>query len=196
MELILGLVIGICLSAACGFRVFVPLLGMSIAALTGHVHLASGFEWLGTWPALVAFATATVVEIGTYYIPWVDNAMDALMTPVAIAAGVIVTASLLGDMSPFLRWSLAVIAGGGVSGVVHAGTVAVRATSSGTTGGSTNFLVATAELVGSILVTILAILLPFLCLAAVVWICYRMITTIARSGLFKRLFAPRHDSMP
>jgi hypothetical protein len=187
MELALGLVIGICLSAACGFRVFVPLLGMSIAALTGHVHPASGFEWIGTWPALIAFATATVVEVGTYYIPWVDNAMDALITPVAIAAGVIVTASLLGDVSPFLRWSLAVIAGGGVSGVVHAGTVAVRAMSSGTTGGGANFLVSTAELAGSILVTILAVLLPFLCLVAVVWICYKMITTISKSGLFKKL---------
>ena len=186
MEAILGLVIGICLSAACGFRVFVPLLGMSIAALTGHVHLASGFEWIGSWAALTAFATATVVEVGTYYIPWVDNAMDALMTPVAMAAGVIVTASLLGDMSPLLRWSLAVIAGGGVSGVVHAGTVAVRAGSSGTTGGSANFLVATAELVGSMLVTLLAVLLPFLCLAAVIWICYKMITLITRSGLLKR----------
>jgi len=112
--------------------------------------------------------------------------MDALMTPVAMAAGVIVTASLLGDMSPFLRWSLAVIAGGGVSGVVHAGTVAVRAGSSGTTGGSANFLVATAELVGSMLVTLLAVLLPFLCLAAVIWICYKMITLITRSGLLKR----------
>jgi hypothetical protein len=109
------------------------------------------------------------------------------MMPVAIAAGVIVTASLLGDVSPFLRWSLAVIAGGGVSGVVHAGTVAVRATSSGTTGGAANFLVSTAELAGSILVTILAVLLPFLCLAAVAWICYRMITAISRSGLFKKL---------
>jgi len=186
METILGLVIGICLSAACGFRVFVPLLGMSIAALTGHVPLAPGFEWIGTWPALIAFATATVVEVGTYYIPWVDNAMDVLMTPVAIAAGVIVTASLLGDMSPFLKWSLVVIAGGGVSGLVHVGTVAVRAGSSGTTGGSANFLVSTAELVGAILVTILAVLLPFLCLVAVIWICYKMITAIARCGLFNR----------
>ena len=186
MELTLGLVIGICLSAACGFRVFVPLLGVSVASLTGHVHLASGFEWLGSWPALIAFATATVVEVGTYYIPWVDNAMDALMTPVAVAAGVIVTASLLGDVSPFLRWSLAVIAGGGVSGVVHTGTVAARAASSGTTCGTANFLVSTAELAGSIVVTILAVLLPFLCLVGVIWICYRMITTITRSGLFKR----------
>ena len=35
METILGLCLGIGLSAACGFRVFVPLLVMSVAALLG-----------------------------------------------------------------------------------------------------------------------------------------------------------------
>ncbi|EPL8632472.1 DUF4126 family protein, partial [Acinetobacter baumannii] len=35
METILGLCIGVGLSAACGFRVFVPLLVMSIATMMG-----------------------------------------------------------------------------------------------------------------------------------------------------------------
>ena len=43
-EEILSVLVGIGLSAACGFRVFVPLLGLSIASITGHVHLAHGFE--------------------------------------------------------------------------------------------------------------------------------------------------------
>lgn len=73
METLLGLMIGIGLSAACGFRVFVPLPGMSIAALSGYLSLSPEFEWIGTWPALIAFATATVLEIAAYYIPWVDN---------------------------------------------------------------------------------------------------------------------------
>ena len=189
METVLGLVVGICLSAACGFRVFVPLLGMSIAALSGHLTLSPGFEWVGTWTALIAFATATVVEIGTYYLPWVDNLVDALTTPAAIVAGTIATASLIGDISPFLRWSLAIIAGGGVSAVIQGGTVALRAGSSGTTGGLANPLVSTIELVGSIAVTILALLLPFLCLVAVIWICYKMIATMAKSPVIRKLFA-------
>jgi hypothetical protein len=178
VETILGLMIGICLSAACGFRVFVPMLGVSIAALSGNITLSPGFEWIGTWPALIAFATATVMEIGVYYVPWIDNAMDSLMTPAAVAAGIILTASAVKDLSPFLKWSLAIVAGGGVAALVQVGTVAIRGGSSGFTGGLANHLLSTTELVGAILVTILAILLPLLCFTAVLWICYKMIKTI------------------
>jgi hypothetical protein len=178
METVLGLIVGICLSAAVGFRLFVPMMGVSVAALSGYVTLSPGFEWIGTWPALIAFATATVVEVGAYYVPWVDNAMDTLMTPAAVVAGTILTASMVKDLSPFLKWSLAIIAGGGVSALVQAGTVALRAGSSGTTGGLTNFLVSTAELGAAMVVTVLAVSVPLLCFAAVVWVCCKMVKTI------------------
>ena len=90
------------MSAACGFRVFVPLVVMSIAALTGHLTLAHGFEWVGSYPALVAFAVATCVEIAGYYVPWIDNLLDTIATPAAIIAGTLMTASLVTDLSPFL----------------------------------------------------------------------------------------------
>ena len=188
-EAVLGLVIGIGLSAACGFRVFVPMLGVSIAALTGHLTLYSGFEWMGTWPALIAFGTATVLEVAAYYVPWVDNVMDALTTPAAVVAGIIVTASVFGDVSPFLKWSMAIIAGGGVAAIIQGGTVALRAGSSGTTGGMANFLVSTMELVGAILVTVLAILLPIVCLVVVIWIGYRMIRKMVKSPFIRRFLS-------
>jgi len=188
MDTIIGLLIGICLSAACGFRVFIPMLGMSIAAITGHITLAHGFEWIGTSPALIAFTTATALEIGAYYIPFIDHLMDVLITPTAIAAGIILTASLLGDISPFLKWSLAIIAGGGASAIVQGGTVVFRAASAGTTGGLANFLVATIEFFGSALITALAIMIPVLCIFLVLLICYLMILMIVRSAFIKRLF--------
>ena len=40
----LSLLLGIGLSAACGFRVFVPLLIMSLASQNGPLALAPGFE--------------------------------------------------------------------------------------------------------------------------------------------------------
>jgi hypothetical protein len=163
--------------------VFVPLMGMSFAALSGNITLSPGFQWIGTWPALIAFTTATVVEVGAYYIPWVDNAMDALMTPAAVVAGTILTASMVKDLSPFLKWSLAIIAGGGVAALVQVGTTALRGGSSGITGGLANPLISTVELMGAVVVTILAVLFPLLCLAAVIWICYKMIRTIVRSRL-------------
>jgi hypothetical protein len=184
-ENIIALLVGIGLSAACGFRVFLPMMGLSIASLTGHIHLAHGFEWIGTWPALIAFITATVLEIGAYYIPVIDHVLDTIMTPAAIVAGTIVTASMLVNISPFLKWSLAIIAGGGASAIVQGGTIALRAASSGATGGMTNFLVATIEFIGSILVTILAILLPVLCFFIVLLIFYLIIKKVAKSSFLR-----------
>jgi hypothetical protein len=161
-ETILAVFVGIGLSAACGFRIFVPLLLMSIAATSGHLHLAQGFLWVGTYPALIAFSVATAVEIAGYYIPWLDHLLDTMATPAAIVAGTIVTASMVTDMSPFLRWTLAVIAGGGAAGLVQGATVATRAASTATTGGLGNPLFATIELGGAVLTSILALIVPVL----------------------------------
>lgn len=167
MEFALSVCLGIGLAAACGFRVFVPLLGMSIAAQAGHLQLASGFEWIGTWPALGCFATATALEVGAYYVPWLDNLLDTIATPAAIVAGTIAMASAVTDMSPLLRWSLALIAGGGIAGAIQLGTVGLRGTSSLTTGGLGNFLIATGELLLAIFTTVMAILLPIASVALV-----------------------------
>lgn len=175
METLLGMIVGVGLSAACGFRVFVPMLGMSIAAMTGHIHLASGFGWIGTWPALIAFSTAAVVEVGAYYIPWIDNLLDVVTTPAAIVAGTILTASTMGDASPFFKWSLAAIAGGGVAGVVQLSSAAARGVSTASTGGAGNFVVSTLELLGAVMMTILAVLLPLVGFIALIFICYFMI---------------------
>jgi hypothetical protein len=185
-EAVMGVMAGVGLSAACGFRVFVPLLGMSIANMAGHLTLSSGFEWIGSWPALIAFATATVIEIGAYYVPWIDNIMDAAAIPVAAVAGMIVTASQVGDMSPFLKWTLAVIAGGGVGLTVQGGTVAIRAASSATTGGLGNFGFSTLELIAAVVLTVLAVVLPLLCFVVVVWTCYRMVKLIVKSPWLRR----------
>ena len=67
MDTILSVCLGIGLSAACGFRVFVPLLVMSIANLSGHLTLAHGFDWIGTYPALITFSN------------WVDSISKGAM---------------------------------------------------------------------------------------------------------------------
>jgi Domain of unknown function (DUF4126) len=160
MATLLSACLGIGLAAACGFRVFVPLLAINLAARAGLLGLTPGFDWLASTPALIAFAVATALEVAAYYVPWVDNALDAVATPLAVVAGVMVTASVVGDMSPLLRWSLALIAGGGTAGAVQALTGLVRGASTLTTGGLGNFVVATVELVGAAVLSLLALLLP------------------------------------
>jgi hypothetical protein len=160
METLLSVALGLGLAAACGFRVFVPLLAMSVAVRAGHMELISSFDWVASDVALGCFAVATVLEIGGYYIPWVDNLLDTVATPAAVVAGILVTGSVITDMSPFLRWTLAALAGGAVSTGVQAVTVAGRQISSFTTLGLGNPVIATLEALGAVAMAVLAIAVP------------------------------------
>jgi hypothetical protein len=170
MEVLLSICMGVGLSAACGFRVFVPLLVTSIAANSGHLHLVPAFQWIGTPAGLVTFSVATALEIGGYYIPWLDHFLDMLATPAAVVAGTVLTASMISDVSPFLRWSLAIIAGGGAAATVQAATVVARGFSLAGTGGLGNPLIATVELGGAVMTSILAVLAPFIALALAIMV--------------------------
>jgi hypothetical protein len=172
MDHLLSLAVGIGLAAACGFRVFVPLLVMSAAAYTGHLELSSGFHWIGTLPALVAFASATVLEIAAYYVPWVDNLLDTIAAPAAVVAGTVVTASALTDVDPFLKWSLAIIGGGGVAGIVSGATALMRGASTITTGGIANPIFSTFESGVALVVAALAIVLPLVALGVAILTVY------------------------
>jgi hypothetical protein len=167
METLVGIAVGIGLSAACGFRVFVPLLVMNLSSLTGHLHLASGFEWIGGAPATIIFATATIVEVLAYYIPWLDHILDVVTTPAAMIAGVVATASVVTNVSPLLKWTLAIIAGGGAAALVQGATSTLRLKSTALTGGVGNPLVATGEWIGAIITALLAIIVPVICLVLI-----------------------------
>jgi hypothetical protein len=163
IETLLSLCIGIGLSAACGFRVFVPLLVMSIASLMGWFEPMKGFEWLAIPSVCIGLAVATVCEIGAYYIPWVDNALDTIATPAAMVAGTLTTMAVSsGEMSQFASWAAAIIVGGGTATAVQMGTVAVRGLSTATTGGIANPVVSTGEWVGAIVVSVLSLIVPVL----------------------------------
>lgn len=162
---ILGVLVGVGLSSAVGLRIFAPFFVMSIAAAGGVLPLAEGFEWIATTPALIAFGIAMLLEVGGYWIPWVDNALDALTAPVTMIAGVIATASVVTDLPPILQWTVAIIAGGGAASLLHGGTAVLRAGSTATTAGLANPLLATVELVASVVGSLLAIAVPVLALA-------------------------------
>ena len=160
VEIFLSICLGIGLSAACGFRVFVPLLCLSIGAKLGAFPLTEGFAWVGTTPAITALAVATAAEIAAYYIPWVDNALDSIAVPAASLAGTLAMGSVLPDVDPFWRWTLAVIAGGGIATSTQVATTKARLTSTVATGGLANPVLATIESASSTALSVLAIVWP------------------------------------
>lgn len=162
MPILLSLCVGIGLSAACGFRVFLPLFALGLANRFGDLPLHESFQWISSTPALLALGTATICEILGYFIPYIDHLLDTMASPMAILAGVIATAAVLSnDTSPWLQWSLAVIAGGGVAAATQTSTVLLRGLSTLTTGGLGNPLVALGELILSAITSILTLLFPF-----------------------------------
>jgi Domain of unknown function (DUF4126) len=182
-ELGLSIALGIGLAAATGFRLFLPLLVLSIAAWTGHVNLSESFAWLGTPTAVLMLGTAAIVEVAAFYIPGVDNLLDTLATPGAVVAGTIASAAVMTDVPPMVKWTAAVIAGGGVAGITQGMTAMLRAKSTVFTGGLGNSAVATAELGGATLISILALAAPVAALVLVVlffWLAFRLVRSLAR----------------
>ncbi|MAS76126.1 MAG: hypothetical protein CMO57_06980 [Verrucomicrobiales bacterium] len=164
MDTVLAALIGIALSATCGFRIFVPLLAVCLATRAEGedaqplVELANNFNWLASDSALIVFMVAAIFEIVGYYLPVIDNFLDTVATPASVLAGTLITAAFLTGMEPWMQWVLGLIAGGGMAGAVQSTTVVARAASTVTTGGLGNPIVASVETGYSFLGSFLAVL--------------------------------------
>ncbi|MEO8210567.1 MAG: DUF4126 domain-containing protein, partial [bacterium] len=191
----LGILLGIGLSASCGFRVFLPMLVTNVAALLGYLKLSPGFEWMGSWIAFAAFAVASVVEIGAYYIPWLDNLLDTISGPLAMIAGTVLTASFLTEANPLLQWVLGIIVGGGTAGIVKVGASAARLTSTATTGGAANAVVSTSENILSLVMSILSFIIPIITAFVVVLIIFYLIRKFSQLRKSKLLAAKQGNEL-
>ena len=179
----MSIVLGVGLTAASGLRVFLPMLVVSIAAYTGHLPLDNSFAWLATPSALTMLSVAALAEILAYYVPAVDNLLDVLATPAALVAGTIVSAAVMTDVPPMVKWTAAIIAGGGVAGLTQGVTALLRAKSTVLTGGAGNVVLSTAELVGALLLSLLALAAPLAALGLVIlflWLGTRLIRHLFR----------------
>jgi hypothetical protein len=162
VDILISLLLGISLSAACGFRVFVPLLVVSIAAVFWHLGLPADVSWIGTDQALIVFAVASILEIIGYSIPWFDHLLELGAIPLAMAAGTFVTASASPEMNPLVQWVTAIAVGGGTAGIIRGLMGVLRMGSTATSGGLANPLLTVVEVVISAGLSLLAIAFPVL----------------------------------
>ncbi len=191
----LSIALGIGLAAAVGFRVFLPLAIASVAAYTGHLNLSEGFAWLGTPAAMIMLGVAAVVEVLAYYVPAVDNVLDSITTPLALTAGTIVSAAVITDLPPLIKWSTAIIAGGGVAAITQGATSMLRAKSTAFTGGLGNPVLSTFEMFAAGTVTVLALVVPVLAVALVALFCW-VAVRLARRFIRRRENAAPPQSPP
>jgi hypothetical protein len=187
LEWILAACVGIGLAACCGFRVFVPMLIAAIGTKLGIIDPVAGFEFLGTWKAIIGLSVATVLELGAYYIPWLDNLLDTIAMPASVVAGTLLSTSFLNVPDDTLRWGMGLMLGGGSAGLIQAGTSLLRLGSTTTTGGVANPIISTGENVASVGLSVLTLLVP---LFAVVIIGCIVLYIIYRLLFRKRRVAP------
>lgn len=186
---IMSFFLGIGLAASAGFRVFLPLFALSIGAHFGQdlLQLNETWQWVGSWPAMIALGVATMVEIIAYYIPVVDNFLDTIAVPLAAVAGTVLMGSTLLDLSDVTTWGLAIIAGGGTAAAVSGTTAAARAVSTGTTAGTGNFMVNTGETAAASVLSLTSLIwapIAFVLVLIVLYAIYRLWKWTKKQRLF------------
>jgi hypothetical protein len=173
--------LGIALSACCGFRVFIPLLAVSVAAFFDFLPLPADMQWLGSVTAIICFTVAAIAEISAYYIPFLDNILDIIATPLAIAAGSMLAFAVfpIPADNHLVRFVLGLLTGGVTAGVIQTGTSMLRLFTTKATTGAGNVLVASGENAAAVTITFLAFLMPVVmaCILLLLtgWLAFRTI---------------------
>lgn len=171
-DTLISIFLGIGLSASVGFRVFLPLFFLSLAAYFNLWELNDNWQWIGSMSAVIILGVAMVVESFAYFIPFVDNLLDSIAVPLAAIAGTAVMVSTMAELSPVITWTLAIIAGGGTAAAISGASGAARLASTATTAGIANPVVSTIEVSTSLLLTLASIFFPVLAVIMVVVILY------------------------
>ena len=169
LQVLIAASTGLGLAAASGFRVFLPPFLMAVWVRVGFLDVnieGTEFEAFSSDVSILLLGVASLSEILAYKIPWMDNMLDSLATPMAGLAGVSVVAVSLEGADPSVQWALAIIAGGGTSLSIQSATVAGRGLSSMFTLGLANPFFSLIEDIASVLLIFIALLAPLVALCA------------------------------
>lgn len=182
-NIVLGLLLGLGLSASTGLNTFLPLLLLSAAARfhIAGVQLGTKFEWLTSDGVMIALIVACILEIIGDKIPAVDHFLDATGTFLRPLAGALASASVLTGVDPKIAAILGLIIGAPTSFGLHTLKAGTRVASSATTFGCANPIISLIEDVISFSLSVLSIFAPIvvpIALAILVFVLYRMVKRI------------------
>ena len=165
--LLLGTASAFGLAAATGLNSTLPLLIVGLAARFGLLTLAAPYDAISSNVALIGLGVLAVGEIAADKIPGADSIVHIVQGPITLAAGAILFASqnsIVEDVSP----GLAVLVGLMTAGGVHGLRALARPVVTVATMGFGGPVVSTAEDVGSVGLTIMALTAPILAIVALV----------------------------
>jgi uncharacterized membrane protein len=187
INIILGLLLGLGLSASTGLNTFLPLLLLSAAARFHIAGIALGtkFEWLTSDAAMITLIVACVLELVGDKIPAVDHFLDAAGTFVRPIAGAVASASVLTGVDPMVAAILGIIVGAPTSLGMHTLKAGTRVASTATTFGCANPILSIIEDILSFALSLISIFIPVLvplALALLVFALWQVMKRVRRGA--------------
>jgi hypothetical protein len=153
------------LSGAGGLNAWMPLMVVAILGRAGWVDLDPAFSELTRTPVILALVALFVLDFVADKIPAVDHAMHAAGAIVHPVVGAALFDLQAGGHSPL---AVNLLAGAGVAGTLHAARATARPVVNGASGGLGAPLVSLLEDIASLLLTLVAFLLPALAALVVI----------------------------
>lgn len=186
-HIVLGLLLGLGLSASTGLNTFLPLLLLSAAARfhIAGIELGTKFEWLTSDAAMIALIVACIIEIIGDKVPALDHFLDTVGTFLRPMAGALVSASVLTGVDPKVAAILGIVIGAPTSLGLHTLKAGTRVASTATTFGCANPIISLIEDVISFSLSIVAIFAPLVvpvALAILVFALWRLMKRIRRGS--------------
>lgn len=197
---VLELLTGTGLAVAAGLNAYVPLLILGLAGrFLDFVELPTAWAWLQNEWVLGILALLLLVEIVADKIPAVDSINDWIQSIVRPAAGGIVfgtgsatqTAAVT-DPAAFFesnQW-VPVVAGIIIALGVHATKMFVRPAANALTAGAAAPVLSTGEDIGSVMLSLFAILIPILVIVALIAL------VVVVFSIFRRMRRQRQSVAP
>ncbi|OGN42666.1 MAG: hypothetical protein A2623_14100 [Caulobacterales bacterium RIFCSPHIGHO2_01_FULL_70_19] len=161
---VLPALLGLGLASATGLRTFLPLLMLALAAKFElfDVRLIEQMDWLVSWPAIAALATATIAEFAGDKVPAVDHALNAVGYVTRPVAGAVAAGSVFWAVDPTAAAVAGIIVGAPAALAFNAAQTGARVGSTATTGGLANPLVSFVEDALALATVLVAFLAPIL----------------------------------
>jgi len=180
-EFTAAVTLGVALAACAGLRAWLPLFMAGAMSRAGWFELGSSFEFVGSDQALVLFGLATVLEIGADKVPALDNLLDGISTVARPAAGTLLAATTLGTVTdPLAAWVLGAVVGAPSALVPHAAKTGVRLASTVFTAGLANPVVSVLEDVASVVLFVLALVVPAVVCLLLAAACFYLVRSFLR----------------
>lgn len=162
-----GILAAFGLSGAAGLNAWLPLLAIGVGDRAGWVDLDSPYDALSSTPGLIVVGLLLVLDLIGDKVPALDSALHAIGLVIAPASGAVLFAAQT-DVTSDLNPAVGALLGALTAGGLQAGRAAVRPFVTASTAGIGNPAVSAAEDGISLLMTLLAFVLPVLAFLLVV----------------------------